>query len=123
MFRVNEMMSEEAGSVFAMAGLSSIDPLAADAGIAGVHAVLKTGGEIFLPLEGVIDLDKERARIQADVARTAGLLARTQGKLENEGFLANAPEDVVERERDKLTSLAEQRARLESKLRSLGAAV
>ena len=116
-------LAEEAGSVFALAGLSSIDPLVADAGVAGVHTVLKTGGEVFLPLAGVIDLDKERARIQAEVARTADLLARTQGKLENTGFLANAPGDVVERERGKLSSLTEQRERLEDKLRSLGAAV
>ncbi len=116
-------LAEEEESVFVLAGLSSIEALEPATGAAGAHAVLKTGGEVFLPLEGVIDLDKERQRIQAEVGRAAEFMVRTQGKLENAGFLANAPEEVVERERSKLSSLAEQRERLEEKLRSLGVSV
>ncbi|MYG19756.1 MAG: hypothetical protein F4208_09390 [Gemmatimonadales bacterium] len=85
--------------------------------------MLRSGGGLFLPLEGVIDLETERGRIRAELERTANLLARSRGKLENAGFLGNAPEEVIAREREKVTSLGAQRTRLEEKLRSLRAEV
>ena len=120
-------LGEEAGSAMRLAGLSSIerpDATHTDAEtVAGAHAVLRTGGELILPLEGVIDLEKERRRIDAEMGRIAGLLEQTRRKLENRGFLDNAPAEVVARERAKLASLGEQRKRLDEKLRSLGAPV
>ena len=120
-------LSEEEGSAVRLAGLSSIegaDGTRADAATgAGAHAVLRTGGELLLPLEGVIDLERERRRIDTEMGRTGTLLERTRRKLENRGFLENAPTEVIARERAKLASLGEQRTRLEEKLRSLGAPV
>lgn len=59
------------------------------------------GTELFVPLEGLIDLDKERKRIQKEIDRLEGFLKSIEGKLNNEGFVNNAPEDVVQKERDK----------------------
>jgi valyl-tRNA synthetase len=59
------------------------------------------GTEIYVPLEGLIDLDKERNRIQKEIDRLEGFLKSVKGKLNNDGFVNNAPEDVVQRERDK----------------------
>ncbi len=121
-------LAEEEDSIARLAGLAGIERVAgvtttASGDGAGAHAVLRSGGELFLPLAGVIDLDTERGRIRTEMERTDGLLARSRGKLENAGFLGNAPEEVIAREREKVTSLGEQRARLEEKLRSLGAGV
>ena len=121
-------LAEEEDSIARLAGLSGIERVAegasaASADGAGAHAVLRSGGELFLPLEGVIDLETECARIRAELERTADLLARSRRKLENAGFLGNAPEEVIARERMKVTSLGEQRTRLEEKLRSLRAGV
>ena len=121
-------LAEEEDSIARLAGLSVIDRVAKGAGAAsadgaGAHAVLRSGGELFLPLEGVIDLETERGRIHAELERTTDLLARSRGKLDNAGFLGNAPEEVIARERKKVTSLGEQRTRLEEKLRSLRAGV
>jgi valyl-tRNA synthetase len=117
-------LAEEEGSIARLAGLSEVEQVSEGAGTAsadraGAHAVLRSGGELFLPLEGVIDLETERGRIRAELERTANLLARSRGKLENRGFLGNAPEEVIAREREKVTSLGAQRTRLEEKLRSL----
>ena len=59
------------------------------------------GTELFVPLEGLIDLDKERKRIQKEIDRLEGFLKSIEGKLNNDGFVNNAPEDVVQKERDK----------------------
>jgi valyl-tRNA synthetase len=59
------------------------------------------GTEVFVPLEGLIDLDKERERIQKEIDRLEEFLKSIEGKLNNDGFVNNAPEDVVQKERDK----------------------
>lgn len=63
-------------------------------------AVVK-GIEIFMPLKGLIDLDKEVARLEKEVRNMDKELARLEGKLNNPGFLAKAPADVVEKEKAK----------------------
>ena len=57
--------------------------------------------EIFIPLEGLIDLDVERQRIQKEITRLEGSLAGIEKKLSNEKFAANASPEVVEKERSK----------------------
>jgi valyl-tRNA synthetase len=86
----------------------------------GAHAVLASGAELFLPLEGVIDLERERARLGEELAKLEGHLGGTRKKLENEAFVAKAPAEVVQKERDRLAQLEEQRAKLQEKLASLG---
>jgi len=82
----------------------------------GAHAVLKNGTELFMPLEGVIDLERERERISAEIQRLSGQLKGVRGKLENVNFLDRAPEDVVAREREKEANFQEQMDKLQEKL-------
>jgi valyl-tRNA synthetase len=65
--------------------------------------------EIYVP--GLIDPAKERARLEAQRAKLAEDLRKTEAKLGNEGFVARAPAEVVEKEKAKL---AEMRAQIES---------
>jgi valyl-tRNA synthetase len=101
-----------------LARIGSVSPDGARSGV-GAHAVMKNGAELFLPLEGVIDVDRESARLRTEIERLRGQLQETERKLANEAFVAKAPAEVVERERDKASTLAEQAAKLENKLRSL----
>ncbi|MDZ7715423.1 MAG: class I tRNA ligase family protein [Balneolaceae bacterium] len=59
------------------------------------------GSELFIPLEGVINLDKEKDRIESEIERLEGFLKSINKKLDNEQFVQNAPDDVVQREHDK----------------------
>lgn len=59
------------------------------------------GSELFIPLEGLIDLKKERHRIEKEISRLEGFLKSVSGKLNNARFVENAPDEVVQRERDK----------------------
>jgi len=57
--------------------------------------------EIYVPLEGLIDLNVEKERLQKEVNRLQGVLNGVTKKLSNEKFVNNAPKEVVERERQK----------------------
>jgi valyl-tRNA synthetase len=63
-------------------------------------AVVKTS-EIYVPLEGVIDIEKERERLEKEINRLKGSLAGIDKKLSNEKFVSNAPKEVVEKEKAK----------------------
>jgi valyl-tRNA synthetase len=86
---------------------------------AGAHAVLRSGVELFLPLEGVIDIERERQRLGSELTRLEGQLRGTEAKLANEQFTARAPDEVVARERARAESCREQRDRLAAKLAAL----
>ncbi len=85
----------------------------------GARAVLRSGTEVFVPLEGVVDLEKERERLTGEIERVESLLEASRRKLDNRDFLEKAPEDVVEREREKRQSLEEQRTRLAEQRKAL----
>lgn len=86
---------------------------------ASASALVK-GTEIFVPLEGLIDLDKERERIQNEIKKTEGFLKSVEGKLSNEKFVKNAPDQVVERERQKKADALSDIEKLKQTLENLG---
>ncbi|MEO9332848.1 MAG: valine--tRNA ligase [Pseudomonas sp.] len=63
--------------------------------------------EVLVPMAGLIDKDAELARLDKEIARLDGEVKRVGGKLANEGFVAKAPAEVLEKERAKLAE-AEQ---------------
>jgi valyl-tRNA synthetase len=86
----------------------------------GGHAVLSDGTAVFVPLGDAIDVDRECGRLGGEVERLSQLVAGQERKLENQQFVARAPADVVERERQKLAGWREQREVLVRKRELLG---
>lgn len=68
-----------------------------------VMSAIITNAEIYLPLEGLIDTDKEIARLEQELSKLQQELDRVAKKLANEKFVASAPEVVVAKEREKQT--------------------
>ena len=83
----------------------------------GSHGVLTNGTELFLPLEGLLDLERERKRLSGEIERLSNQLRGTEAKLGNGRFLEKAPEEVVTRERQKAASFREQMEKLQEKLK------
>jgi valyl-tRNA synthetase len=83
----------------------------------GSHGVLTNGTEVFVPLEGVLDLEREGKRLSGEIQRLSGQLRGTEAKLANAGFLEKAPPEVVAKEREKAASFREQLEKLQEKLR------
>ena len=79
------------------------------------HAVAR-GVEIFVPLKGLIDLEKEIGRLEKELAAVGRELARVQGKLANENFLNKARPEVIEKERAKEADLLSAKEALAGRL-------
>jgi valyl-tRNA synthetase len=75
---------------------------------------------LFVPLEGLVDLDAERTRLDKELKRVESELAKSKGKLASETFVQNAPAAVVEQERQRLIDWSAQREALAQQRTRLG---
>ena len=74
---------------------------------------------VYIALGDMVDLEKERARLQGELERVVGEIGRADGKLHNRGFMDKAPKNLVEAERAKLEKFIEMKAKIEAQLREL----
>lgn len=72
--------------------------------------------EIYLPLDDLVNLDEEKARLSKEVGKIEGELIRVEKKLANNDFLAKAKDDVIQKERDKLNDYQEKLRALKGSL-------
>ncbi|QUW22515.1 valine--tRNA ligase [Sporosarcina sp. Marseille-Q4063] len=97
-------------------------PLTIGKGIAApgktMSAVI-TGAELFLPLEGLLNIDEELARLAKELKKWESEVKLVQGKLANERFVNNAPEAVVAEERAKEKDYLEKYATVEKRMKEL----
>ena len=77
-------------------------------------------GTIYLPLEGLVDIAAERAKLQTEIAKTQNFLTTTDAKLANEGFTSKAPAALLEKTRAYRAELAASIERLQKLLASFG---
>ena len=75
--------------------------------------------EAFIPLSDLIDVDKERERLNKEAEKVKSDIARSSGKLNNQGFVAKAPEKVIAEERKKLAAAEDMLKKLEARLEQL----
>jgi valyl-tRNA synthetase len=93
-----------------MARLSDIS--FADSAPEGAVQLLVRGEVAALPLKGVIDFSAEQARLDKELAKAEGDIKRVDTKLANEKFVANAPEEVVEEEKEKREAAVARKAKI-----------
>jgi valyl-tRNA synthetase len=86
---------------------------------ASAKAVLSGGAEIAVPLEGLIDFDKERERLQNQIAKLDTELQRLNGQLSNANFVERAPAEKVQELRDRKDEIEQQVAKLGNNLEAL----
>lgn len=77
------------------------------------------GAEIFVPMEGLVDIETEIERLQKEHTNLEKEIDRVSKKLSNEGFLAKAPQDVVEKERQKEKDYRDMMEKVEQRLNML----
>jgi len=68
----------------------------------GMVSCVTHAAQIYMPMRELVDLDAERERLKKELENAENMVARTEGKLKNESFVARAPENVVAAEREKL---------------------
>ncbi len=105
--------------------LGQVDPLVVNGSDAGPSAndrvsLVLSRGTVEVPLGGLVDLGRERERLAGELTENGRNLARLEARLQDDRFLSRAPEDVVERERERLASVRDRRARIQETLARLG---
>ncbi len=75
--------------------------------------------EIFMPLKGLIDIDKEKSRLEKEILKVTSELKRVDSKLSNESFVKKAPEEVIQKEKEKLKEYRDILAKLQDSLLKL----
>ncbi len=86
---------------------------------AGAMILLSGGARLFVPLAGVIDIDRECAKARGELEKLEKQLVSLSARLRNPGFTDRAPAEVVASERQKEQEWSERRAQLSEKVRSL----
>ncbi|MDE6075090.1 MAG: valine--tRNA ligase, partial [Clostridia bacterium] len=76
-------------------------------------------GTLYIPLGELVDAEKERERLNNELDRIMGEIRRADGKLNNQGFIAKAPKQLVEAERAKLNTFVEMREKILEQLKNL----
>jgi len=89
-----------------------------DAPELAMSAIL-TGATIYLPLAGLINIEEEISRLAKELDKYNQEVKRVQGKLSNERFVANAPEDVVAQERSKEADYLEKKQQVQERIEQL----
>ncbi|HEX7939869.1 MAG TPA: class I tRNA ligase family protein, partial [Gemmatimonadaceae bacterium] len=114
----NGVFGEEAGMVERLTRSSLKVASSAPSG-AAAHAVLTGGVSLVVPLAGLVDVDKECARLTGELASLEKQLQGLEGRLANDKFTSKAPADVVAGERAKLAEWNTRRQQLRDKVKTL----
>jgi len=102
-----------------LAGLERIAVLAPGASVKGAAVALLGAMRILVPLAGLIDVASERDRLGKQLAKSRDEAAKSRRKLDNQSFVANAPPDVVAKERERVAEVERRAAQLEQQLARL----
>ena len=94
-------------------------PETAPADVTGLVSVVTHDATAYLPLSELVDLAAERERIAKELEKAKNGLRITEGKLANEKFVAHAPENVVNAEREKVATYQELIAKLEESAKAM----
>jgi valyl-tRNA synthetase len=107
-------------AVFASLAKASEVILLAGAAPAGTPSVLTDIGTIYLPMEGLVDLEAERKRVTAEISKVEAEITKVELKLNDPSFVEKVPAAVLEDHRQRLTNWSEKLETLRASLANLG---
>jgi valyl-tRNA synthetase len=106
-----EVFRAEADSIRRLGRLEGVEVASAAPAVPAAK-LLAGGAELYLPLEGLLDLDEERARLDRELAGLGAERARAEAKLANPAFLEKAPAPVVAKARERLAEVDQAMAKV-----------
>ncbi|HEX4352416.1 MAG TPA: class I tRNA ligase family protein, partial [Polyangiales bacterium] len=116
------LLDRERGAIGSLCNAQvTVEPTLSAAAVANSATAVAEGVTLVVPLEGLVDDDKERERLERQVQKLDKDLAAIDKKLGNAGFVERAPADVVQRERERRDELSAAREQLSAALVKLQA--
>jgi valyl-tRNA synthetase len=114
-----ERLLQRQAVIIKLAKLSSFEVLVGGDKPEDVRAIVREFGIIYVQLKGLIDTNTEKERLQKELDKIEKEIVRLIKKLSNEGFVAKAPSEVIDKEREKKSKYEQVKAQLQSQLSSL----
>jgi len=115
-----EWVSDQLSTLTVLVGAKSFSVEADYAAPKGTPAAVTSIGEVYMPLDGLIDVDAEKKRLSGQIEKIDKEIAKVNGKLNNEQFVSRAPAALVDKERTALAEIEAKKAQLEEMLAALG---
>jgi len=115
----SDWVEEEGATVALLCGAKEIEFSMDYEAPKGTPVSVTAIGEVYLPLQGLVDLEAERKRIEGEKGKVLKEIARSGGMLNNPKFVENAKAEVVQKERERLSEWEEKLAQLEELLSAL----
>ena len=114
------LVSANQDSILKLAGAKEIHFISSpeEAGEKTVTKVLSVG-TVFMPMGELVDVEKEKTRLEGELDKVMNEIRRADGKLNNQGFVGKAPKKLVDEERAKLDKYIEMREKIIKQLNSL----
>ncbi|EKD64371.1 MAG: hypothetical protein ACD_51C00017G0014 [uncultured bacterium] len=113
------LMKKKSTIISRMANLGELEILKSGSKLKNALMSVVEDVEIFLPLEGLMDIDKERKRMQKEITEMKNNIDFIEKKLANDGFVNKAPKEVVAKERARREDLIARLEKLRKQLESL----
>jgi valyl-tRNA synthetase len=114
-----KLILENQGYLQQLARISGIEFVDMDKTFINTAMAVVGNTEIFLPLEGLIDVEKEKQRLTKEVQRLENQIVGLNKKLNNSQFLNKAPQNVVNQEKEKLTNFKNKLDKIYNNLKQL----
>jgi valyl-tRNA synthetase len=116
---LGEHLEKSSGYAKTLARIKELRIGVSEAKPRSVATAVIAGAEIYVPLEGILDLTQERDRLQKEIAKISKDIEVFSKKLSNKNFVDKAPKEVVEKDTAKLEEFKVKREKLEQSLRML----
>ena len=114
-----KLLDSQAEIIKKLARLKQLEILSKDKKPAHALSVVVGRLEIYLPISGMIDVAKEVKRLTAEAIRIEEFVAHLAAKLENKRFLERAPQEIIQREKEKLGENQETLIKIKQQLKTL----
>ncbi len=114
-----ELFAAAAAFFEKLASASEVEIVGADFDGEGMVQAITFDAVLYLPMEELVDMAAEKERLTKELETVRAEIARAKGKLENESFVARAPQKVVDAEKEKLLKFTEKAAQIEKALEGI----
>jgi len=114
---IKALLSEQSGYIYRLASASKvIVEKSVTKPPSSATAVISGGVEVYVPLAGLIDIDKEKERLTKNLDKAIADLDRVEKRLADEAFISKAPENIIAKERERKADIEALKTKLEKNL-------
>ncbi len=114
-----QRMEQHRASISGMTKADDLQIMASGECPKGAASYIYEDIEIFVPMSGLIDTERELQKLKKEKEKIAAQLKRTEGKLANDKFLANAPDEIINKEKAKANDLKATMAKIDENSKRL----